>query len=108
MPPLVGTFVKLKDEPQVAELFDIAQGYDSMLLLAQAISQANSLEGRHIREALEDLRTPVQGVIMTYLRPYARDQHETLTHPQQIHMGEVRDGRVVFAYAQDRQRAMQS
>ena len=26
MPPLVGTFVKLKDEPQVAELFDIAQG----------------------------------------------------------------------------------
>ena len=45
---------------------------------------------------------------MTYLRPYARDQHETLTHPQQIHMGEVRDGRVVFAYAQDRQRAMQS
>ena len=85
-----------------------AQGYDSMLLLAQAISQANSLEGRHIREALEDLRTPVQGVIMTYLRPYARDQHETLTHPQQIHMGEVRDGRVVFAYAQDRQRAMQS
>ena len=85
-----------------------AQGYDSVLLLAQAISQANSLEGRHIREALEDLRTPVQGVIMTYLRPYARDQHETLTHPQQIHMGEVRDGRVVFAYAQDRQRAMQS
>ena len=85
-----------------------AQGYDSMLLLAQAIRQANSLEGRRIREALEDLRTPVPGVIMTYLRPYARDQHETLTNPQQIYMGEVRDGRVVFAYPQDRQRAMQS
>ena len=85
-----------------------AQGYDSTLLLAQAIHQANSLDGRRIREALEDLRTPVRGVIMSYLRPYSRDRHETLTHPQQIPMGEVRDGRVVFAYAQDRQRAIQS
>ena len=85
-----------------------AQGYDSMLLLAQAIRQADSLEGSRIREALEDLRTPVPGVIMTYLRPYSRDQHETLTLPQQIQMGEVRDGRVVFAYAEDLQRAMRS
>ncbi len=82
-----------------------AQGYDSLLILAAAIRQANSLEGDRIRAALEDLRTPVQGVIMTYDRPYSRDNHETLTSPAQIHLGEVRGGRVVFAYDDDRQRA---
>ena len=84
-----------------------AQGYDSALLLAEGIRQANSLEGNRIREALEDLRTPVPGVVMTYVRPYSRDQHETLTSPRQIHVGEVRDGRVVFAYNVDRQRVAQ-
>ncbi|AMO35716.1 MULTISPECIES: ABC transporter substrate-binding protein [Thauera] len=83
-----------------------AQGYDSALLLAAAIRQANSLEGDRIRAALEDLREPVRGVIMTYARPYLRDQHETLTSPHQIHVGEVRNGQVVFAYEADRQRAM--
>jgi len=85
-----------------------AQGYDSALLLAQAIRQANSLEGPRIRDALENLSTPVPGVIMAYLRPYSRDQHETLTTPQQILMGEVRGGRVIFAYDEDRQRAVRS
>lgn len=84
-----------------------AQGYDSALLLAEGIRQANSLEGNRIREALEDLRTPVPGVVMTYVRPYSREQHETLTSPRQIHVGEVRDGRVVFAYNVDRQRVAQ-
>ncbi len=74
-----------------------AQGYDSMLLLAAAIRQAGSAEGARIREALEDLREPVEGVIMTYHRPYSRDNHETLHSPAQIHLGEVRGGRVVFA-----------
>jgi branched-chain amino acid transport system substrate-binding protein len=83
-----------------------AQGYDSMLLLAAAIRQAGSLQGDRIRAALEDLREPVPGVIMTYSQPYSHDQHETLTSPQQIRIGEVRNGRVVFAYEADRQRAI--
>ncbi len=82
-----------------------AQGYDSMLLLAEAIRQANSTEGDHIRDALENLHAPVEGLIMTYNRPFSRDNHETITVPEQITMGEVRNGRVVFAYHEDRVRA---
>jgi branched-chain amino acid transport system substrate-binding protein len=82
-----------------------AQGYDSMLLLAAAIEQAGSTDGDRIREALEDLRTRVEGVIMTYDRPFSRTSHETITDTRDISMGEVRNGQVVFAREEDRQRA---
>lgn len=74
-----------------------AQGYDAMLLLAAAIRQAGSLEGARIRDALENLEAPVEGVVMTYHRPFSADNHETLRSAQQIHLGEIRDGEVVFA-----------
>ncbi len=74
-----------------------AQGYDAMLLLAAAIRQAGSLEGARIRDALENLEAPVEGVVMTYHRPFSTDNHETLRSAQQIHLGEIRDGEVVFA-----------
>jgi branched-chain amino acid transport system substrate-binding protein len=83
-----------------------AQGYDSMLLLAAAIEQAGNTEGDRIREALEDLRTRVEGVIMTYDRPFDRNNHETIVQPASIYLGEVRQGQVVFAYEEDRRRAM--
>ena len=75
-----------------------AQGYDSMLLLAAAIRQADSLDGPRIREALENLEAEVAGVIMRYRRPFSRDNHETLHSARQIHLGEIRDGAVVFAH----------
>ncbi|MDX9887420.1 ABC transporter substrate-binding protein [Thauera sp.] len=74
-----------------------AQGYDSMLLLAAAIRQAGSLDGARIRDALENLEAPVEGVVMTYHRPFSTDNHETLRSAQQIHLGEIRHGEVVFA-----------
>lgn len=79
-----------------------AQGYDSMLLLAAAIRQAGSLEGPRIREALENLETTVEGVIMRYHRPFSADNHETLHSAQEIHLGEIRNGEVVFARAAER------
>ncbi len=84
-----------------------AQGYDSTLLLAAAIAQAGSTDGDRIREALEDLRTRVEGVIMIYDRPFSRTNHETITLPRDIYLGEVRNGQVVFAYEDDRRRAAQ-
>ena len=82
-----------------------AQGYDSLLLLAAAIRQAGSTDGDRIREALEDLREPVEGVIMTYRRPFSKGNHEAITDASKIFMGEVRGGEVVFAYPGDRHRA---
>lgn len=56
-----------------------AHGYDGVLLLAAAINQAGSTDGEKIKDALENLRAPVEGVMKTYQRPFTRTQHEALT-----------------------------
>ncbi|OZI31978.1 amino acid ABC transporter substrate-binding protein [Bordetella genomosp. 10] len=77
-----------------------AQGYDSIYLLAAAITQANSTDGPKVRAALEDLKTPVEGVVMTYDHPFTHDDHDAIT-PNLVVFGEVKDGRVVYAYPDD-------
>lgn len=74
-----------------------AQGYDGMLLLAAAIRQAGTTHGSRVREALENLKAQVEGVITTYERPFSRSDHEAFDIPGQVVMGEVRGGRVVRA-----------
>ncbi|QDL38631.1 ABC transporter substrate-binding protein [Rhodoferax sediminis] len=55
------------------------QGYDSTLLLAAAIRQAGAADGPKVREALENLQAPVQGVFKTYTKPYSKAQREAMT-----------------------------
>ena len=76
-----------------------AQGYDSVYLLAAAIKQANSLEGDKIRLALEDLKTPVVGVVKTYNKPFTKDDHDAITDKDPV-MGIVKNGRVIAANSQ--------
>jgi branched-chain amino acid transport system substrate-binding protein len=73
-----------------------AQGYDSMYLLAAAIKQAGSTDGVKIREALENLKDKIDGVVTTYDHPYTHDNHEAITMDMVV-MGEVKDGHVVRA-----------
>jgi len=80
-----------------------AQGYDSVYLLAAAIKQANSTEGPKIREALENLQAKVEGVVTTYDKPFTHDDHEAITANIPV-FGEVKGGRVVYAYEEDRKR----
>jgi branched-chain amino acid transport system substrate-binding protein len=54
-------------------------GYDSVLLYAAAVKQANSTDGAAVRQALEDLKAPVQGVLKTYSKPFSKTNHEALT-----------------------------
>lgn len=54
-------------------------GYDSVMLYAAAAKQANSFDGSAVRVALEDLKTPVQGVLKTYDKPFSKTNHEALT-----------------------------
>jgi amino acid/amide ABC transporter substrate-binding protein, HAAT family (TC 3.A.1.4.-) len=82
-----------------------AQGYDGMLLLAAAIRQAGTTHGSRVREALENLREKVEGVIMTYEHPFSRSDHEAIDGPAQVTMGEVRSGRVVRAYEDGRKKS---
>ncbi len=77
-----------------------AQGYDSVYLLAAAITQANSTDGRKIREALENLNTKVEGVVTTYDHPFTATDHEAISYNIPV-FGLVKGGRVVPAHPED-------
>ena len=83
-----------------------AQGYDSVYLLAAAMKQANSTDGPKIKAALEDLKTPVEGVVTTYNKPYTKTDHEAITVNIPV-FGEVKGGKVIYAYPDDQKKASQ-
>lgn len=90
-----------------------AQGYDAVYLMAAAVKQAGSTDTRKVKEALEDLKEPVQGVIATWNHPYTKwDPADVTTHEafrrEQTVMGMVKDGRVVFGNDADRERLRKS
>ena len=77
-----------------------AQGYDSVYLLAAAITQAKSPEGPKIRAALENLQTKVDGVVTTYDHPFTATDHEAIS-PNIPVFGLLKNGRVVPAHEED-------
>jgi len=84
----------------IASPVSAAQGYDSVYLLAAALKQANSTDGPKILAALQDLKTPVDGVVMTYNKPYTATDHEAVK-AKDVVMGVVEGGRVQFLNAED-------
>ena len=90
-----------------------AQGYDAVYIFAAAVKQAQSTDTHKIKEALEDLRDPVPGVIAVWKKPFSKwdpaneDTHEAFRRAQTV-MGMVKDGHVVFANNADRQRLKKS
>jgi branched-chain amino acid transport system substrate-binding protein len=111
--PQVSAFIKnfhaTYKVTRMASPVSAAQGYDSVKLFAAAVKQAQSTDTRRIKEALEDLKEPVQGVIATWKRPYSKwdpaneQTHEAFRREQTV-MGMVMDGRVVFGNQADRDR----
>jgi branched-chain amino acid transport system substrate-binding protein len=81
-----------------------AQGYDSVYLLAAAIKQAGSTDGPKVKEAPENLKAPVEGVVTTYNKPFSKGDHEAITANIPV-MGEVKGQRVVYAYQDDFKKA---
>lgn len=73
-----------------------AQGYDSIYILAAAIKQAGSAEGPKVREALENLKEKVDGVVASYDKPFTHDDHEAIKAGMPV-MGQVEGGRVIRA-----------
>lgn len=73
-----------------------AQGYDSIYLLAAAMKQAGTTDGPKVREALENLTEKVDGVVMTYNKPFTHDDHEAIKAGVPV-MGEAKDGHIVLA-----------
>ena len=72
-------FARVGSQLKAPSSFSFAlHGYDSVLLLAQAMKQANSTDGSAIRVELENLNSPVQGLLKTYNKPFTKTNHEAL------------------------------
>jgi branched-chain amino acid transport system substrate-binding protein len=84
----------------IASPVSAAQGYDSVYLLAAAIKQANSTEGPKIVAALQDLKNPVDGVVISYNKPFSATDHDAIK-TKDVVMGVVENGRVEFLNAED-------
>jgi branched-chain amino acid transport system substrate-binding protein len=94
---------------RIASPVSAAQGYDAVQIFAAAVKQAGSTNSLAIRDALEDLKEPVEGVIARWVKPYSKwDPANVETHEafraEQVVMGMVKDGRVVFANDADKAR----
>lgn len=87
--------VEYKNRPVMLAPTATAGGYDSILLIAEAIKQANSTDGTKIRDALEDLKGPIFGVISTYTKPFSKDDHEAVK-PGSSRMAVWRDGKMIL------------
>ena len=101
----ISAYHQANGSKRIPSAVSAAQGYDSALLLMAAIAQAGSTEGPKIRGALENLQKPVYGVITTYSPPFTKDDHEALSD-NMVLMGEVKQGRVGFANAEDERRSL--
>jgi branched-chain amino acid transport system substrate-binding protein len=84
-----------------------AQGYDAVLIFAAAVKQAQSTDTHKIKDALEDLKEPVSGVINTWKHPFSKwdpanfESHEAFRRGDTV-MGKIKDGQVIFANNSDR------
>ena len=55
-----------------------AHSYDAVIVLAAAIKQANSTDGSKVKDALEDLKAPYDGMMKNYDKPFSKTEHEAL------------------------------
>jgi branched-chain amino acid transport system substrate-binding protein len=82
-----------------------AQGYDAAYLLMYGLLgiRDGDLGGPAVKAALENIQRVYYGVVATYERPFSAEDKEAIT-PNMLVVGQVRDGAVTFAYAQDAKR----
>ncbi|MFI5296252.1 MAG: ABC transporter substrate-binding protein [Thermodesulfovibrionales bacterium] len=109
----INAYHKAYNVSRIPSPVSAAQGYDAVLIFAAAVKQARSTDTHKIKEALEDLKDPVPGVIATWQKPFSKwdpaneDTHEAFRRAQVV-MGMVKDGHVVFGNDADRQKLIKS
>ncbi|MBK8864089.1 MAG: ABC transporter substrate-binding protein [Betaproteobacteria bacterium] len=74
-------FERIKGQLAAPSAFTfVVHGYDATQILAAALRQAGTTsDGAKIREALESLAAPIDGVKKTYVKPFSKSHHEALT-----------------------------
>ena len=95
---------KINNVNHIPSAVAAAQTYDALRLLALAMFQANSTEGPKVQQALEDLRQHTTSTVVSrYYKPFSPTDHEAIALNMVV-MGEIRNGRVVYAYKEDASR----
>ena len=105
----IDSYHKAYNLTRIPSPMSAAQGYDAVYIFAAAVKQAQSTDTHKIKAALEDLKEPVHGVIATWKHPFTKwnpadEQTHEAFRRQQVVMGMVENGRVVFANKADRER----
>ena len=109
----IDSYHKTYNVTRIPSPVSAAQGYDAVYIFAAAVKQAQSTDTHKIKEALEDLRDPVDGVIATWKHPFSKwnpadeETHEAFRR-EQVVMGMVEDGHVVFGNDADRKRLIKN
>ncbi len=73
-----------------------AGGHDAIYLIAAAMTQAKGTDGAKLKDALENLATPVVGAVTTYKKPYSKDDHEAIKAGVPV-MAAWKSGAIVLA-----------
>ena len=102
----VEAYQKANNIDRIPSPVSAAQGYDSVYLLAAAMTQAGTTDGPKVRAALEDLKAKVDGVVTTYDHPFSPTDHEAISKNIPV-FGIVQGGRVVFWSKEDEAAASQ-
>ena len=72
----------------------IAQAYDAVYLLANAVNKAQSTQGTAVRNALEN-SPPFDGAIKRYAPPFTRTNHDALNKHQVLFVRIKPDGNII-------------
>jgi len=88
----VEAYHKRFNEKPISVAVAAAQGYDSMMLLKMAIEQAGGTDGTKVKNALEELAKPYEGITGHYDKPFSKTEHEGVKDAM---MGVVKDGKVL-------------
>jgi branched-chain amino acid transport system substrate-binding protein len=75
---LMKKYPQIKGPEDVFSPVGTADAYDAMHILALGVAQAGSTDADAVRAALEDLKTPYEGLIKTYAKPFTADNHDAL------------------------------
>lgn len=78
---LIGEYAalfKTRTAEEIGAPVGVAHGYDGVHLLALAIGQAGATDGPSVRDALENLQQPYDGLIKRYVRAFSPERHDAL------------------------------
>lgn len=83
-----------------------AQTYDALRLLYLALNLCHCSKSEDIQKALENIDQPSRSTVITrFKNPFSPTEHEAISS-NMVFMGEIRKGKIVYAYKDDEQAAM--